>query len=244
MSHQCNDAMCMVQEAVGEQMLKAAQSREQKMDEEIQKLENLDEDDFEKLRQARRERLMKQQVERQEWLQNDHGRYTEIGDQQQFFDATKKSKRMVAHFYRAATQRCQIVDRHLGDLAPRHLETRFVKIDAEKSPFLVERLNIFMMPTVLCIKEGKVAHHLRGFDELGGHDDFPTAALACALAAHGVLNYEGPDPGDADEDQLAAEDDGAPGGGPPSALFSSSARRNPIRRGDHERSGRGAVADY
>jgi hypothetical protein len=31
---------------------------------------------------------------------------------------------IVVHFYRSATWRCQVVDRHFGELAPQHLETR------------------------------------------------------------------------------------------------------------------------
>lgn len=97
---------------------------------------------------------------------------------------------MVVHFYRSVTPRCQIVDAHFERLAPRHLETRFVKIDAEKNPFLVERLGIIMMPTIILIKDGKTEHSLRGFDELGGTDDFSTEDMAYVLASHGVLNYE------------------------------------------------------
>mmetsp|Transcript_27174 Transcript_27174/g.35626 ORF Transcript_27174/g.35626 Transcript_27174/m.35626 type:complete len:231 (+) Transcript_27174:259-951(+) len=219
-----NHAMQMVQEAVGSQMLRAAEEKEEKLESEIQKLENLDEDDFERLREIRKQRLIKQQSERQEWLSNGHGRYMELGDQQEFFDATKKSKRIVAHFYRAATERCQIVDAHLQKLCVTHLETRFVKIDAEKSPFLVERLNIFMMPTILCIKEGKVEHHIRGFDEMGGIDDFSTEVMAYVLSTHGLLNYDGgmPEPPDSPEDR---------GDGPLSFHVS---KKNPIRDGDHE----------
>ena len=44
---------------------------------------------------------------------------------------------------------------------------QFVKIDAEKSPFLVERLAIVMLPSILCIKDGKTVHTIVGFDELG-----------------------------------------------------------------------------
>lgn len=75
-------------------------------------------------------------------------RYSEVTDTKDFFNAAKKSRFMVVHFYRPVTPRCQIVDSHLQKLAPQHLETRFVKIDAEKNPFLVERLGIIIMPTI------------------------------------------------------------------------------------------------
>ena len=64
-----------------------------------------------------------------------HGEYSEIGgtgNEKEFFDTSKQSPRMVCHFYRKATERCQIFDMHLAKLAAMHPETRFVKIDAEK----------------------------------------------------------------------------------------------------------------
>lgn len=42
-----------------------------------------------------------------------------------------------------------------------------MKIDAEKSPFLVEKLRIVVLPSILCIKDGKTEHVIVGFDELG-----------------------------------------------------------------------------
>merc|ERR1719199_888692 len=77
---------------------------------------------------------------RQKWLSNGHGTYEEIAGEpldKEFFKAAKKSKRTVVHFYRNSTERCKIVDMHLSQLAPKHIETRFVKINAEKCPFLV-----------------------------------------------------------------------------------------------------------
>ena len=117
-------------------------------------------------------------------------RYMEISDTKEFFNAAKKSSRMVAHFYRSVTPRCQIVDAHCERLAQQHLETKFVKIDAEKNPFLVERLGIILMPTIVLIKDGKTEHAIHGFDEFGGTDDFSTQDMAYVLATHKVLNFE------------------------------------------------------
>jgi thioredoxin-like negative regulator of GroEL len=70
------------------------------------------------------------------------------------------------------------------------LETRFTKINAEKAPFLVERLGILLMPTIVLIKDGKTEHSILGFDEFGGVDDFSTEDMAYVLSTHGVLNFE------------------------------------------------------
>jgi hypothetical protein len=98
---------------------------------------------------------------------------------------------MIVHFYRGVTPRCQIVDAHLQKLAPKHLEARFVKIDAEKSPYLVEKLGIIIMPTVVLIKDGKTDHSIRGFDEMGGVDDFSTTDFEYVLSQHGMINFDG-----------------------------------------------------
>jgi thioredoxin-like negative regulator of GroEL len=54
------------------------------------------------------------------------------------------------------TVHSQVVDKHLSILAKQHIETRFVKINAEKSPFLAEKLKIIVLPTIALIKNTKV----------------------------------------------------------------------------------------
>lgn len=93
----------------------------------------------------------------------------------------------MVHFYRPATRRCEIIDKHLTALARKHIETKFVRIDAEKSPFVAERLKIWMLPTVVLVRDGKTDHSIVGFDELGGGDDFPTEALEQLLLKHEMV---------------------------------------------------------
>lgn len=50
----------------------------------------------------------------------------------------------------------QVMDKHMSILAKQHLETRFVKINAEKSPYLAEKLRIIVLPTLALIKNAKV----------------------------------------------------------------------------------------
>ena len=136
---------------------------------------------------------------RQEYKANGHGEYRDLepgqhgGDTARaFFDAAKKSKKLLVHFYRPTTRYCDVVHAHLEKLAPKHLETRMVKINVESgADYLVEKLGIFVMPTILLIKEGKVLHHIRGFDEMGGTDEFSTELLAWIISQYEILNYEG-----------------------------------------------------
>ena len=50
------------------------------------------------------------------------------------------------------------------------------------------------MPTLLLVKDRKAIHHIRGFDELGGTEDFSATELAYVLGQHGIL-----DPSDDEE---------------------------------------------
>ena len=91
------------------------------------------------------------------------------------------------HFYRPTTRRCEIVDKHLSLLARKHLETKFVRVNAERCPFLCERLNIWMLPTIVCIVNNKTEHSIVGFDEMGGNDNFQTEELERLLTAYKAL---------------------------------------------------------
>ena len=66
-------------------------------------------------------------------------RYSEISDQKEFFDITRESDNVVVHFYRPVSKVCLYMHKHLEKLAKKHIECRFVKINAEKATFLCER---------------------------------------------------------------------------------------------------------
>ena len=84
------------------------------------------------------------------------------------------------------------------------------QINAEKSPFLVERLKIWMLPTLALIKSEKTVDYVVGFDDMGGRDDFPTEALRLRLAAPGIILYDG----DEAEARAKAASAAAGGAGP------------------------------
>ncbi|XWS62977.1 hypothetical protein CRYUN_Cryun06bG0057000 [Craigia yunnanensis] len=100
------------------------------------------------------------------------------------------TERVVCHFYRENWP-CKVMDKHLSLLAKQHIETRFVKIHAERTPFLAERLKIVVLPTLALIKNAKVDDYVLGFDELGGTDEFGTEDLEERLAKAQVILSEG-----------------------------------------------------
>ena len=130
-------------------------------------------------------------AQRQEWVSQGHGVYQEIQGETEFFEECKKNEKLVVHFYRESTVRCQIVDKHLLLLAPKHLETRFIKLSVERAPFLCQRLIIRILPTVACIINNITKDYIRGFDDLGGVDDFSTEMMEWRLGCAGVINYSG-----------------------------------------------------
>ena len=167
--------------------MQSLQEKEEQLDAELHRMEKMDEDDFEALRRQRMERLKQVAAQKAKWKAAGHGEYSELRDQKEFFNEMKKSERAVVHFYRGSTRRCEIVDMHLGKLAKKHPETRFVKVNAEKAPFLCERLKIWALPTMVLVKEGKTEHSIVGFDDMGGTDDFPTSTLEAVLLGHEIV---------------------------------------------------------
>eukprot|EP00041_Stephanoeca_diplocostata_P008126 m.117601 g.117601 ORF g.117601 m.117601 type:complete len:228 (+) comp17184_c0_seq1:134-817(+) len=186
-------AQAMLQQQLESAVMQTVVAAEAQVDEQLKKLEGMDKEELEEMEllRARRLQQMKNAKARR---QQGHGEYREIGgagNERDFFDCAKLSDKMVCHFYRNATERCQIFDMHLGKLAQMHPETRFVKIDAEKSPFLCERLRIIMLPTLALVVKGKVKDYIVGFDDLGGDDDFDTEVLEWRLGQSGILDYTG-----------------------------------------------------
>ncbi|XP_076916092.1 thioredoxin domain-containing protein 9 homolog [Bidens hawaiensis] len=179
-----------VQEIIEKQVLTVAKAVEDKIDDEIAALEKLDLDDIEVLRERRLQQMKKMAEKRSKWVSLGHGEYSEIFSEKDFFTIVKASDRVVCHFYRENWP-CKVVDKHLSILAKQHIETRFIKIQAEKSPFLAEKLKIVVLPTIALIKNAKVDDYVVGFDELGGTDDFTTEELEERLAKAQVIFYEG-----------------------------------------------------
>lgn len=81
-------------------MATVAKAVEDSLDDELSKLDKLEDDDLERLRERRIQQLKKQATMRQQWLAQGHGDYQEIFSEKEFFAKVKKSDRVVCHFYR------------------------------------------------------------------------------------------------------------------------------------------------
>ena len=144
------------------------------------------------MREKRLAELRATTGKQQQWLGMGHGVYTELV-QDDFLKAVTGSKYVVCHFYHPNFETCTTVDHHLALLARSHLPTRFVKINAEKAPFFVQKLQVKMLPSVVMFKDGIAIDRLVGLDELGGTQEFETGALEKRLAKGGVILAKGGD---------------------------------------------------
>lgn len=96
-----------------------------------------------------------------------HGTYQEITEQD-FLTTVTKTDYVICAFFHKDFERCKIVDMHMQKICRVHLEARFVRIDAEKCPFFVGKLNIQMLPTIIMFENGVAIDRICGFEEIGG----------------------------------------------------------------------------
>lgn len=172
-------------------LMQVTHAIEKQVDAAIEQIDNLDVNDLQDLRKSRMNELKKLQTQKAEWLSNGHGVYEELPEEKMFFDLIKKSKNVIIHFYTNTSPRCAILDMHLKILAPKHLEARFVKLNAEKCPFLAENLKVKTIPTLVLVQDSIMVDKIVGFTHLGNRDDFSTETLEWRIAQNNIINYEG-----------------------------------------------------
>ncbi|XP_038982904.1 thioredoxin domain-containing protein PLP3A-like [Phoenix dactylifera] len=83
-----------------------------------------------------------------------------------------------------------------------HIDTKFIKLDAENAPFFVTKLAVKTLPCIILFKNGVAFDRLIGFQDLGSKDDFTMSALENLLKRKGIIDER--KGGDNDED---ADDD-------------------------------------
>lgn len=152
-------------------------------------LSDLEQDfDMSNLRERRLAELRRAQEVKAAMSEAAHGRYVEIKEEE-FLTTVTKSKRAVVHFYHEDFHRCKYMDAKLEMVARRHFGTRFVKLHAPDAGFFVNKLNVKVLPSVLCFgNSGVLLDRIVGFEDLGGHDDFTLASLEARLVKAGVID--------------------------------------------------------
>jgi hypothetical protein len=158
------------------------------LDDEMSKMESLGEDELSMIKSRRIAEMKRKQAEQQHNVVNGHGKLEKITDQQEFFGGAKKSDRMVCIFTRNSNKYGKAMLEHAELLSQKHLECRFVWCDAENAPFLTERLNIYMLPTIVCVKDNKVHAQHNGLNEIDGSGKYSSGMLEYLLHVDGMLD--------------------------------------------------------
>lgn len=138
------------------------------------------------------------------------GGYSEIKEEKALMDLTTEVKYAVVHFAKDDFARCGVMDGHLEvnslrftphslpkqvnsqdylqELAKKHFDTRFLKMNVENAPFLVTKLKVQVLPCVLCFIGGVSVDRIVGFEGLGyTPDNFTTKDLEGRLLSSGVV---------------------------------------------------------
>lgn len=164
----------------------------------LDELERSDDPELLRIRNLRLQEMKSEQTQRMENIRKGHGELNEIV-QDEFLPRITASTRAVCHFYHDDFHRCKIMDKHLGILARAHMETLFLKINASKAPFFCEKLNVKVLPSVICFFDGvtKPLERIIGFHGLAQDDDtdqdaWPTQRLEAKLGELGVIDYTKP----------------------------------------------------
>jgi thioredoxin-like negative regulator of GroEL len=91
------------------------------------------------------------------------------------------------HFFHDDFTRCKIVDSHLSKLCLKYTSTKFVRLNAGKAPFFIDKLKIRILPAIMLFRGGVNFDRIVGFEELGSRDDFRTEVLEQRLLQAGVV---------------------------------------------------------
>ncbi|KAJ1471700.1 thioredoxin-like protein [Baffinella frigidus] len=166
-----------------------------------QEIDLLDDEEIDIIHKQRLAEMKREASRREEESKKaGHGSYNLV-EEKNFLDEVTTSKAVVVHFFHEDFVRCQIVDKHMAEVARKYAATKFVRVDATKAPFFINKLKIQMLPCIVMFREGMAFDRIVGFDELGGVDDFVQTRLEKRLADIGMIEYKN-DAYDSDEEEV------------------------------------------
>jgi hypothetical protein len=152
--------------------------------------------ELDQIRARRIEEMKQAQIKLAEQKSLGHGQLRTITQDEFLPECTGSSEWVAVHFFHNDFERCKIMDHHLKLIAPLHLTCKFLRIDAEKSPFFVQKLQIKTLPTLIVFREGKAIQRLTGFEGLAKDPNEPdkwhTGKLQQWLAGTGAIEYKVP----------------------------------------------------
>ncbi|CAN8096316.1 unnamed protein product [Discula destructiva] len=139
-------------------------------------------------REQRIQQLHKELTRAKDQRTDGFGNYEEIKDEKELMDLTTKCRYAIVHFAKDDFARCGVMDRHLRELARKHFDTRFLKINVENALFLVVKLKVQVLPCVLAFVDGATVDRIIGFEGIGYTENtFKTSDLEDRLLASAVI---------------------------------------------------------
>mmetsp|Transcript_30505 Transcript_30505/g.98308 ORF Transcript_30505/g.98308 Transcript_30505/m.98308 type:complete len:247 (-) Transcript_30505:176-916(-) len=166
-----------------------------------QEVDLLDDDDLDSLHMQRLQELKLEAQRRDEQKRLGHGQYRLVAEPE-FLKEVTGSENVVCHFFCDDFIRCKIVDKHLGAIARKYVEAKFIRVSAPDAPFFVQKLKIKVLPCIVMFKGGIAIDRVVGFEELGGVDDFEQIKLEKRLASKAMIQYKNDDSSDDEEDEV------------------------------------------
>lgn len=125
-----------------------------------------------------------------------HGCVRTINQDEFLPECTGKSEFVAVHFFHKEFERCKIMDHHLKIVAPLHIDCKFLRMDAERCPFFIQKLQVKTLPTLIVFREGKIVDKLTGFEGLAVDikepDKWHTGRLRQWIAGTGAIQYTVP----------------------------------------------------
>lgn len=165
-------------------------------DDEYDDLLNDNDAELEMIRNRRIAQLRAIQAKAAEHKALGHGDVRTITQDEFLPECTGKSEFVAVHFFHKEFERCKIMDHHLKIVAAQHLGCKFLRLDAEKSPFFVHKLQIKMLPALIVFQEGQALDRLHGFEGLAVDpsepDKWHTGRLMQWISTTGAIKYTVP----------------------------------------------------
>ena len=148
------------------------------------------------IRERRLREMREKQMKAAEQKSLGHGEVRLISQDEFLPECTGKSEYVAVHFFHKEFERCKIMDHHLKLIAPKHLSCKFLRMDAEKTPFFIHKLQVKTLPTLIVFREGKTVDRLTGFEGLvidpSEPDKWHTGRLEAWLSHTGAIDYQVP----------------------------------------------------
>ncbi|AET39258.1 Plp1p Ecym_4182 [Eremothecium cymbalariae DBVPG len=120
--------------------------------------------------------------------EGEYGYVHTVESESELMQMTSKLNRVVIHFFLETFRRCSVMDDKLRELAAKHMTTKFLRISVDKCPFLVQKLNIKILPCVLSYVNAIERDRIIGFQQLGNQpDNFPLYTLEERLKKYDVI---------------------------------------------------------